>query len=118
MIYANMKTKKELKAVYKQIQPIAGVFQIKNTETGMILPDAATNVSAKWNRHRSELKFGSHRNTKLQKDWKELGEDCFIFSIMSELIIKEDVGFDLEGEVKLLRELVEEEMDISVEMKY
>jgi len=75
-------------------------------------------TNSKWNRHRTELRFGSHRNQKLQKDWNELGEEHFIFSVLSELEIKEDDSFNLGSEVKLLREMVEEELDITKEMKY
>lgn len=52
----HMKTKRELKAAYKQQKALAGVFQLKNEKTGMLLIDAATNMSSKWNRHRTELK--------------------------------------------------------------
>ena len=113
-----MKTKKELKAEYKQKKPVAGVFQLKSMKNGMILIEASTNIPSKWNRHRTELRFGSHRNKKLQNDWNEFGEANFIFSVLSELEIKEDESFDLNSEVKLLQEMIEEEMNIQEERKY
>lgn len=113
-----MKSKKELKDEYKQKKPNAGVFQIKNNKSGMILIEASSDIQSKWNRHRTELKFGSHRNKILQKDWNELGEESFIFSVLSKLEVKDDEDFDLNSEVILLRELIEEELDISNEMKY
>lgn len=113
-----MKTKKELKEEYKQKKPVAGVFQVKNNKSGMVLIEESLNINSKWNRHRTELKFGSHRNKKLQNDWNEIGEDNFAFSILSELEIKDDDTFNLNDEVKVLRQMVEEEIGIISEMKY
>jgi len=113
-----MKTKKELKEAYKQKKPMTGVFQILNKVNGMVLIEGSTDITSKWNRHRTELRFGSHRNKQLQKDWKEHGEENFIFSVLSELEIKEDENLDLNNEVKLLQEMLEEEMNIQEEMRY
>ena len=113
-----MKSKKELKEEYKQKKAIAGVFQIKNNENGMVLIEESSDIPSRWNRHRTELRFGSHRNKLLQKDWNEWGEENFKFSILSELEQKEDDGFNLNSEVKLLREMIEEELDIPNEMRY
>jgi len=80
-----MKMKKELKVEYKQKKPVASVFQIKNIQNGMLLIEESINMHSKWNRHRTELRFGSHRNKILQKDWNDLGEENFMFSVLSEL---------------------------------
>jgi len=64
-----MKTKKELKEEYKQTRPAMGVFQVVNEVNGKVLLEATTNMQSKWNRHQTELRFGSHRNKQLQKDW-------------------------------------------------
>ncbi len=113
-----MKTRKELVEEYKQKKTTAGVFQIKNNTTGMVLIEAAPNVDSKWNRHRTELRFGSHRNKKLQIDWSENGEENFTFSILSILEIKEDDQFDVNSELKILQDMVMEELWIPEEMKY
>ena len=113
-----MKSKKELQDEYKQKKLNAGVFQIKNNKNGLILIEAASDIQSKWNRHRTELRFGSHRNKVLQRDWSEFGEENFIFSVLSKLEVKDIDGFDLNSEVKLLQEMIEEEMDIPIEMKY
>lgn len=113
-----MKTKKELKAEYKQRQSQMGVFQILNKTNGMILIECATDMSAKWNRHRTELRFGSHRNKKLQNDWQNMGEENFEYSIVSELKVDEDDSIDLNDELKLLKEMVLEELNIALEKKY
>jgi len=100
------------------MKPTVGVFQIKNMKNGMVLIEASTNISSKWNRHRTELKFGSHRNKTLQKDWNIYGETNFMFSILSELKISEDTTIDTDAEVNLLKEMLEEEINITQEMKY
>lgn len=113
-----MRSKKALKAAYKLHTPSAGVFQIKNNENGMILIEASSDIHSKWNRHRTELRFGSHRNKALQKDWNEFGEESFIFSVLSQLELKDNDQIDLNSEVKLLGELVEEELEIPSDIRY
>lgn len=113
-----MKSRKELVEEYKQRKPVAGVFQIKNNKTGRVLIDDSSDVHSKWNRHRTELRFGTHRNKALQKDWNELGEEHFEFSVLSELEQKEDENLNLRSEAKLLREMLEEELAIPNEMRY
>lgn len=103
-----MKTKKEFKNEYKQMKLPIGVFQIKNISNGKILVEGSTNMEAKWNRHRMELKFGNHRNKSLQKDWNQFGETQFVFEILSEIEHKEDLNF--REEVKTLEEMILEEL--------
>ena len=113
-----MKTKKELKQAYKQHQPVMGVFQVKNETNGKILIEGSTDVHARWNRHRTELRFGSHRNTQLQKDWNQATEKNFTFSILSELEYKEGESVDYKKEVKTLEEMVIEEFGSADAMRY
>ncbi|MFD0761644.1 hypothetical protein ACFQZW_06080 [Lutibacter aestuarii] len=49
------------------MKPPMGVFQIKNLNTNKVLIDSSIDMVFKWNRHKMELKFGTHRNKKLQK---------------------------------------------------
>ncbi len=113
-----MKTKKELKQQYKDQKPQMGVFEIRNTVNGKILIEGSTNIPSKWNRHRTELRFGNHRNRQLQEDWNEFGEEKFICSVLSELKLKEDDNSDIKSELKLLQSFVEEELNIEEEMRY
>lgn len=103
-----MKTNKELKNEYKQMKLPIGVFQIRNKFNGKILVEGSTNMEAKWNRHKVELKFGNHRNKELQKDWNQFGETEFVFEILSEIEQKEDLNF--QEEVKVLEEMILEEL--------
>ena len=113
-----MSSKKVLKAAYKLKTPDAGVFQIKNNKNGRVLIEASPDIQSKWNRHRTELRFGSHRNKVLQKDWNEYGEENFIFSVLSQLEVKDDDNVDLNSKVKLLREMIEEELGIPSDIQY
>lgn len=65
-----------------------GVFQIRNTTSGKIFIGSSTDCRSIWNRMRTELKIGTHKNKALQKDWNDLQEEIFVFEILSE--IKQD----------------------------
>ena len=110
-----MKTKKELKDEYKQHKSQMGVFQIRNKETGRIFVDFHTDVNAKINRHKAQLKFGNHPNKELQKDWKLSGEEQFSFELLSEMKYSKDEEQDYKAELKVLSELVISEMNEEIE---
>ncbi len=80
-----MKSKKEMKDAYKRTRFVMGVFQVVNKANGKKYIDSSMDIPAKWKRHKMELRFGTHRNKALQKDWKILGEEAFSFKIISEL---------------------------------
>lgn len=107
-----MKTKKELKEEYKQAKSVMGVFQIRNKVNGKVFIDNSTNIMSKWNRHQAELKFGNHRNKELQKEWNDFGEENFVFEILSEIEPKKEGHKDYNQEVKVLQEMILEELKI------
>lgn len=47
-----MKTKKELQEEYKNLNPVMGVFSIKNIINDKVLIDHSLDIMAKWNRHK------------------------------------------------------------------
>ncbi|HYH14579.1 MAG TPA: GIY-YIG nuclease family protein [Flavisolibacter sp.] len=105
-----MKSQKELKNEYKSAKPKMGIFQIKNQINGKIYIDSSTNLEAIWNRHKTELKFGGHRNEGLQKEWNEFGEEHFTFDILSELTQKEEEMLNYTAELKELKAMYVEEL--------
>ena len=105
-----MKTKKELKEDYNQLQFKIGVFQVRNVVNGKIFIDSSVNLDKIWNRHRVELNFGNHRNVSLQKDWKEFGEDNFRYEILSEIKQEADKQTDYAKEAKQLAKMFIEEL--------
>jgi len=113
-----MKTRKELKEEYKQMKFPMGVFQIRNISNNKILIDNSTNMVSKWNRHKSELTFGTHKNKVLQKDWNEKGKDNFVFEILSELQQSDEKNTNYSRELQLLQQMIIDERNISEEMSY
>lgn len=105
-----MKTNKELKEAYNQIKPRIGVFKVTNLLNGKIFIDSSVNLDKIWNRHRSELNFGGHRNETLQKEWKEFGEENFKFEILSEIKQNDDQRTDYAKEAKSLAKMFIEEL--------
>lgn len=107
-----MKTKKELKEAYKQMEFPMGVFQITCTSNGRSLVDHSIDMESKWNRHKMELKFGNHRNKDLQNDWNKYGENGFVFEVLSELKKSEDETMNYNQELKTLQNMIIEELEI------
>jgi biotin operon repressor len=74
--------RKEWIELYKQARRTAGVYAIRNTTNGRVLLGSSVNLHGPFNRHRTELRLGSHRCPELQADWNRLGEDAFAFEIL------------------------------------
>lgn len=104
-----MKTKKELKAAYKELKFPMGVFQIKNKTNGKIFIDRSLNMPAKWNRHHAQLKFGSHRNKVLQQEWNQFGATAFEYTVLEEILF-DDPSVEYDKEVLILEEIFLEKL--------
>ncbi len=76
---------KALKKEYQQGHTPMGVFQIRNLVNEKVFVGSALNLPGIFNRHRLELRMGSHRNKPLQTEWSEFGADKFAFEILDEL---------------------------------
>lgn len=106
-----MKTKKELKNLYKEKKFRMGVFQLRNTSNQKIFIGSSTDLDAIWNRLQTELKFGSYPNRELQNDWTALGADHFEFEILSEVKPdEENKDTNYRKEVRQLEEMFIEEL--------
>ncbi len=105
-----MKTRKELKEEYKQKKFRIGVFQIRNTVNNKLFIDSSTDLVAIWNRQRMELNFGSHPNLALQKEWKEFGEEKFVYEIVDELKQTDDETKDYKKDLKAFKEMYLEKL--------
>jgi len=105
-----MKTHKEMKEAYKLYKSKKGVYQIRNKMNGKIFVGSSTDLKASWNRNKMQLNFGNHPNNELQKDWKNFGENAFVYEILSELKEEDDKKIDPKKEVKELEELYLEEL--------
>ena len=97
--------KTEAKREYKQAKRPMGVYRIRNTQDGKSYLGFATDLPARLNRQKSELKFGNHRNRELQAEFKALGEAGFVFEVLDELEHDEKSRKDPGEELRLLQEM-------------
>ena len=97
--------KRELRRAYRQKPKLMGVYQIRNIVNERVFVGAALNLYGIINRHKFELKLGSHRNEKLQADWLAFGGESFAFEILDELTPKDGSGRDYKAELAVLEEL-------------
>jgi hypothetical protein len=95
-----------------------GVFQIKNIISNKRLIDNSIDMMSKWNRHKMELIFGSHRNRALQKDWNDKGEDNFVFEVLSELKRENEENINYKKKLQSLQNMVIEKLNIKAENIY
>lgn len=97
-------TRSELKRLYKENPPKAGIFRITNRTNGRIFIGKAMNVHGKINGQRFELQLGSHKSRTLQNDWNEFGEQNFEFDVVDYLDPVDDPGQDMSGDLAALEE--------------
>ena len=100
-----MKTKQDINREYKEKLKPAGIFQVKNIVNGKVLLGSSLNLEGPLNGHKFLLSSGSHRNELLQKEWKEYGQDKFVFEILEVVKVKDDENFNLKDELTLLEEI-------------
>lgn len=85
-----MNNRKEIIREYKENPPPAGIFKITNTANGKIMIGKGINVQGRINSNMAQLRFGSHRNSELQEDWKKYGPEVFSFEVLD--CLEEDVS--------------------------
>jgi group I intron endonuclease len=112
------KTRAELRRAYKETPRQAGVFQIKNTQSGKILLGSSTNLRGPLNKHRFMLSIGKHDNAALQRDWNQLGAESFTFEILEVIKPSDDPAFNLDDELTLLEQIWLEKLQPSAERGY
>ena len=95
----------EAKKDYKQAKRPMGIYRIRNRRNGKSYVGFSTDLQARINRQKAELKFGSHRNAELLREWKSFGESSFEFEVLDELEHAEDSGTDPEEELRILTEM-------------
>ncbi|RFB15307.1 GIY-YIG nuclease family protein [Bacillus sp. HNG] len=90
-----MDRKKELKQQYKETPIEAGVYQIKNTQTGKVFIGSTRNFKT-LNGLKFSLEAGtaSPMNRELQEDWRHYGASAFSIDILETLKKKDDPYFN------------------------
>jgi hypothetical protein len=97
--------KSAAKNEYKRAKRPMGVYRIRNTRKNKSYIGCGTDLPAKINRHKAELKFGSHRNRELQEEWNLFGGSSFQFEVLDELDHKEDSQASPVEELQVLKEM-------------
>lgn len=110
--------RKELKRRYKETPRPAGVYRILNTRTGRTLLGTSVDAPAMLNRQRLQLRTGAHPNRSLQRDWNAGGADAFVFEVLDTLTPRDEPGFDLHEELRLLEQLWLEKLNLPDDDRY
>ena len=97
--------KKQLKKDYQQTPRAIGVFLIRNNVNDKVFLAAGVDLHGLINRHKFELKNGSHPNKQLQADWNESGSHNFAFEIVDELSPRAGDEVDYRAEAAFLENL-------------
>jgi group I intron endonuclease len=97
--------KAAIKKAYKEAKQPMGVYRIRTLQNDKVYIGFATDLEARLNRHRAELKFGSHRNKELQEIWNSFGESAFEFEILDMLDHEENTQTSAEEELHILAEM-------------
>jgi hypothetical protein len=94
-----MTDKRVAKQRYLETMTRAGVYAIRNSVTGRALVAGSTNVQGALNRHRFELRQGTHRNRLLTQEWSLHGESSFNFEVLDMVKPHDDPALDLAREL-------------------
>jgi group I intron endonuclease len=94
-----------IKKAYKEAKQTMGVYRIRNLQDDKVYIGFAADLEARLNRHRAELKFGSHRNKELQELWNSFGESAFEFEILDILDREENTQTSADEELRVLADM-------------
>ena len=97
--------KSAIKKAYKQAKQPMGVYRIRVSGQDTVFVGYAMDITARFNRHKAELKFGNHRNKDFQKLWNSLGEAAFEFDMLDLLDQKENTREQIDEELRTLMDM-------------
>lgn len=60
----------------------AGVYRIRNIETGDCYIGCSRQIECRWQDHRSAFKAGRHKNPLLAQAYAEFGEEAFVYEVL------------------------------------
>jgi hypothetical protein len=97
-----MDRKEIIKEYKKTIQPM-GIVQVRNIKNNRVYLTASANTAGTINSIRFQLKMGTFLpSPALAKDWKEMGEQSFVFEVLDELKPVDDPAYDYREDLKEL----------------
>lgn len=76
--------RRELLEEYRKIKTSMGVIQIRNNKNNKVYIDSYPNLKNKWLTIKAQLDMGSHPNSQLQKDWRDIGAVAFTYEVLEE----------------------------------
>jgi hypothetical protein len=97
--------RKALVRTYKDTPRPAGVFRVRNTNSGKSLVGSTVDLPAMLTRLRFQLELGSHPDRELQGDWNTLGAEAFAFEELDRLEPKDGPGGNPAGDLRVLEEM-------------
>jgi hypothetical protein len=96
---------------YKENARPAGVFVVRNLQSGRVYVSGSLDVEGAMNRARFELNLRSHRNRALQEDWLLHGATHFGVETIDRVKARpDDAAFDRADELQKLLALWQEEL--------
>ncbi len=102
--------RKQAKREYLETPRPMGVYRIRNTAAGRSLVGSSVDVPSILNRHRAQLRMGSHPDAELQRDWTTLGPDGFDFETLDTLEPPDRDGYDPADDLAALEALWREKL--------
>ena len=97
---------------YKDTPRPIGIYQIKNKANGKVLIGSSVNLPAILNRHKAELKLGSHHNPVLLEEWREYGPEMFEFKELEVFKPADSPTYDPAEDLSVLEELWLEKLSL------
>jgi len=102
--------RKELQRQYKETRRSMGVFRVRNVKNGRYFMGSSADISAMLNRQRFQLDAGSHPNSALQRDWKQLGAEAFVFEALDLLTSPDEPDYQPQGDLRTLEAMWRERL--------
>jgi len=93
---------------YKETPRPAGVFCVRNTDSGRVMLGTSVDLPSMLNRQRFQLEMGGHASKELQADWNRAGAEVFQIEVLDTLEERDDPGADLKEELEELLAMWEE----------
>ena len=63
-----------------------GIYRIVNQATDRTYIGSSVNMRERLNKHRRQLRHGTHGNTRLQRSWNKHGHEPFVFEVLVQCV--------------------------------
>ena len=76
-----------------------GIYKIECNKTGKCYVGSSNNLNKRLRQHKWALEGNRHANVKLQRAWDKYGGDCFLFTVMEEVLGSNEDLLKREGQI-------------------